>query len=119
MENDDVYVEVGLENILHGAVNELFKLDLEKVQANIHDENTDREAKREMTIKLIFVPELDTNGRVHNVRVVAKTALKLPSHKGAVGTIYAQKKAGKYISLENRFTQPDLYPPPAHLKEAK
>lgn len=65
---------VTLETLAGGAAAELWDAELRKVLENIVDENTDPEAKRELTLKVLFVPTADREGMKTLVKVESKLA---------------------------------------------
>ena len=53
MQTDEI---LNLENLGRGAVTEIFERQLQKVLKDIDDPNTDPRAKREINIKVVFIP---------------------------------------------------------------
>lgn len=65
---------VTLETLAGGGAAELWDAELRRVLENIHDENTDPEEKREITLKVVIVPTSDREGLKTKVQVTSKLA---------------------------------------------
>jgi hypothetical protein len=65
--------KIELSNFQHGAVIDLFDEELQKVLANIEDENTDPNKERSVTIKIAIKP--DKTRRTGEVKVQAYSTL--------------------------------------------
>lgn len=63
-----------LENLKGGAAIEMFDNALLEVWNNIHDPNTDAEAKREITLKVAFKPSKDRTHSPVSIKVEKKLA---------------------------------------------
>lgn len=76
-------IELDLSKLAEGAIKEKLDGELSKIFNNIHDPNTDAEAKRGLTIKLEFKP--DENRQV--VSLKSDITLKLVPVEGVVTTV--------------------------------
>ncbi|WP_423252882.1 replication terminator protein [Melissococcus plutonius] len=81
--NTERAIELPLSELANGAIQEKLDRELKKVFDNIHDPNTDAEAKRGLTIKLEFKP--DENRQV--VSLKSDITLKLTPTEGVVTTV--------------------------------
>lgn len=101
--HDDFRV-VTLENLAGGALKERFDAALEKVMANIYDENTQANAIREIQLSVKMKPSDDR--KVVQYVVSAKTKLVEPfAHPG---TAYLTRRGGKSVIVEQSMSQTDL-----------
>lgn len=105
--------DMTLANLGGGAAEELFAAELSAVLANIDDPNTDAEAKRTITLTVVFEPE--GNRREAKVRIGCKSRLAatLP-HALTVGIGMDQGKlvARPHLSQELLFPNPTGQPAP-------
>ena len=57
----DTAHSITLSNIIEGAVDEAFQVELQKVAANIRDPNTEQTAKRKLSVTFVFAPREQRN----------------------------------------------------------
>lgn len=86
---------LSLETLGHGAVAELFEVELERVLENILDPNTPAEKKREITLKFTIAPNKDRN----QGKVGVAAGSKLAACHGASSEIYFGRKNGKVTGV--------------------
>lgn len=100
MKNEE---KLSLVNLKSGAAVELFDLALQKVLDNIADINTKSDAKREITLKVIFKPTYDREGGKVEIECAAKLA-SAPS----VGSIlyFGKDETGRGVAVEHNPKQP-------------
>ena len=99
---------VTLESLGHGALGELFALELAKVLANIEDPNTDSEAKRAITVLVTVKPNKDRDALAVNVRVGSKLA-----PVASIETrLFMGRRNGKLLAVEDDARQPKLFDEP-------
>jgi hypothetical protein len=96
---------VTLTSIANGAAMELFDHELKRVIENIMDPNTDAEAKRAITIKIVIAPDDNRNIGFASVEVSSK----LSGVKPVSSTMYFGKKDGELVAVQNNFTQPGIF----------
>jgi hypothetical protein len=87
--------ELTLETVAGGVAPPLWRLELEKVLANIDDPNTDPDAVREITMVVKFKPRAGTDEVATSLQVTSKLA----SRKPVAGTIYMGMRDGKPVAV--------------------
>lgn len=95
---------IGLSTIAEGAVEEVWQAEVERVLANIDDQNTDWKAKRTITLVFEFVP--DEERRIAALGIRASS--KLAGIKGRATLVYLGRQGGKLIAVEAAH-QEDLF----------
>ena len=78
---------VNLGSIAHGALMELFELEIAKIASNIDDKNTKATAKRKVTFELIFAPDADRRA----IDVTTRAILKLAGITDHASRVYLGK----------------------------
>jgi hypothetical protein len=103
---DEIILRTDLSNLARGAVVEQFTAELKRVMANIEDERTDAEARREIAIVVKFKPHETRLA----VAVSAAFKTKLAPPKDLEATIFvAHDTSGSPVALNNNPHQPDLF----------
>jgi hypothetical protein len=87
---------VSLTNLNQGAAIEMFDAELKKVVENIADLNTTAKVKREITLKVVFVPNDERTQGLVGITV----ASKLAGHRGTSTTVWFGKKSGERLAVE-------------------
>jgi len=106
MANPENFELTDLKNLARGALVEHFGDELKKVMANIEDERTDAEARREIAIIIKFKPQ---KTRV-TVTVAATIKTKLAAPKDLQASIFMVRNgSGEAIAINNNPEQPDLF----------
>jgi hypothetical protein len=82
---------INLDNIADGVAKELFAHELEKISANIFDQNTSATAKRTITLKFTFTPDEERE----EVKVVVDATSKVSAVKPYAKTAWLGKNNGK------------------------
>ena len=80
---------VNLGSIAHGALLEIFNLQIPKIAANIADTNTKATKERRITLELIFKPGLDRKA----IEVTTRSSVKLASIADHASRVYLGKDA--------------------------
>lgn len=96
---------VSLEALGGGAVGELFNRELKAVLDNMADLNAECKVKREITIKVSFVPTEQRDA----CAVEMKVASKLASVKPAITQLLLGQEGAKQVAYEQRLVQPALF----------
>jgi len=96
--------------IARGAAIELFNLEIAKVAANIWDKNTPAEAKREVTLKFSFKPDLER--RAIEVTTTATSKLA-PINKHSSRAFVGRDDTGRAYILDSDPRQEMLFEPQA------
>jgi hypothetical protein len=78
---------VNLGSSAHGALMELFNLEIAKIAANIADSNTKATAKRKVTFELVFQPDADRKA----IDVTTRASVKLAGIADHSSRIYLGK----------------------------
>jgi hypothetical protein len=86
-----------LDTIAGGAVAEAFELEFEKVMRNIVDPNTDSQAKREITVRIVFKPV--GNDR-EEVLVGSQVTSKLAPNRPTLTTMFVENSRGVVAATE-------------------
>lgn len=92
-----------LSTLAKGALEELFQRAHQELLANIQDVNTPADAKRSITIKLVY--EADESRQL--VDLAFAVSPSLASARGAKTVLHTsdRKKDGKFQAFEGRLTQ--------------
>ncbi len=94
--------EISLQSLCEGAAGELFDLELQKLNDNIADPNTDPKIIREVVLKVRFRPDENRERAAMEVGVT----LKLAPRKGHGALAWFGKdNAGRQIAVENNPNQ--------------
>jgi hypothetical protein len=88
---------VSLTSLNQGAAIEMFDTEIKKVVENIADLNTPAKAKREITLKVTFLP--DEERKQGAVAIVV--TCKLPGHRGSSTTVWFGRKNGERFAVES------------------
>lgn len=100
-------MDITLENLGCGALEEKFRQALEEVIKNTCDPNTDATVKRKLTIELVFTPDKNDRGRCElDTKVVTKLGQTKPLV--SVVTMGFDQDTGEIAAYENIARQPDL-----------
>jgi len=98
---------VSLDNIASGGAIERFNDAFEEVIANIHDPNVNPDFTREITLRVMFKPDKNEDGKIMcGIQVNKK--LSQPKPLGAI--IYSGKEKGKWVAKEQHINQSNLFP---------
>lgn len=89
-------VELTLANIGHGDLMAAATVELRKIGADISDPNTKNDAKRKLSIEIVFEP--DATGQFSKISYTVKAHLATPEAGKAVASI-AMAPEGKAISF--------------------
>lgn len=89
-------VEMQLGTLCDGAVANQFQAALDEVARNMRDPNFDADAKREITIKVVFAPD----SAMKHVAVSGHVAVKMPGRAAAYTLAYPQTKPGQFGFIE-------------------
>ena len=106
---EENYEEVSLSNILNGALEEKFKLEVQKVMSNIADPNVKRGSVRTIAIKLKIKPEYDSNGKLLYHRTIANVTSDVPGYEGVEGALHSYKQKGEYKLVQEKSTPGELF----------
>ncbi len=87
---------VSISNLGDGALAELFDRELARVLENISDVNTESTAKREITLKVNFQPDVDRE--TSQVSIVATA--KLAGSVGVSTRVYIGTRGGEKVAVE-------------------
>lgn len=87
--------EVTLETLKGGAAPELWQMEFERVLENIQDPQTDPEAKRKITLEVVFSPNETREDMIAEIKV--KSKLAPPKPEGAI--VYMGRKEGRLVAL--------------------
>jgi hypothetical protein len=88
---------VTLGTLAHGAGEELFSEELQKVLKNIADPNTDAKSAREITLKVRFTPNDDrTMGDT-----IVTCASKLAPFRKVHTVVYLGRRDGAFVAVES------------------
>lgn len=110
--------ELTLESLGHGVVHEKFSYELEKVMANINDENTDPEKLRKIDLTIKFKPAADRGFIKIEVHSKAELAPDSPTEHHVFSGIDNRGKHIAVIAEANQMTFDDLKKP-LKIKEVK
>ena len=107
--NEPMAIEtpVTLATLTRGAAEERFQAELELVKQNIKNENTDADAKWEITIKVTFFPRSD---RWQCDVGVASTSKLAPIQGTSTTMFVGMTRAGRLVAVEQNPNQPSLFP---------
>jgi hypothetical protein len=94
-----------LENVADGVAKELFAHELEKVMANVMDQNTSHKAKRTITMTFEFSPDETRD----EVLVAVNSKAKLAPVKGYAKTMFTGKQDGKIALFGQDTKQIDMF----------
>jgi hypothetical protein len=92
---NEKHEELTLANLGNGGAIELFEEELKKILENILDPNTKAKAKRELTLKVTFVPNADRDSAEIEVECRAKPA----PMNSASATIFLGRRKGQAIAI--------------------
>ena len=98
-------VPLTLENLGNGGAMELFQRELKKVLENIRDPNTDAEAVRAVTLKVLIKPQESREQAALKVHVESK----LIAPRGFINTIYLGEKDGEVVAVHVDPKQGDMF----------
>ena len=101
------FTPVSLETLGHGAAQELFVDELQKVLDNILDPNVKLEAVRKVTLDLTIRPKNQDGSVVIDYELIAKS--KLVPNTGFGSRMYVSKQGGKAKAYEQKPQEP-LFP---------
>lgn len=93
-----------------GALLELFDIELARVLENIADPNTDADAARAITLKVVFVPDKTRQAMQTRMSVVSKLA---PVAR-VESTLFLGRLGGRLVAVEHdprQLTFPDFSEP--------
>lgn len=96
---------IGLDNIADGVASELFMHELDKVAANIVDQNAGATAKRSITLTFSFAPDEDRE----EVKVTVSAKTSLAPIKSYTKTSYVGKKNSKPALFSGDTKQIDMF----------
>jgi hypothetical protein len=102
-------IPIKLDTIADGALREAFDLELAKVLANIADVNTAAEAKRELVLKLQFIPRSDRT-EMETVFVCTSKLASIEAHHGRM--FMGKDKDGNFYGFNQDPRQQILFDPP-------
>jgi len=106
---EENYEEVNLSNILNGALEEKFKLEVQKVMNNIADPNVKRGGVRTIDIKLKIKPEYDSNGKLLYHRTLANVTSNIPGYEAVEGALHSYKQKGEFKLVQQKATLGELF----------
>lgn len=109
------YSRVVLANLAHGALDQHFQVELDKVVRNIGDLNTDAKTKRSITMVVEFRPSVDRDSVQTFVR--CKSTLAAPSVQETVIHLATDPATGKIAAFASDFKQAGLFEPATALAE--
>lgn len=98
------YKPVSLESINSGAVTELFDEEFKRLLANIADENTEPNASRSITIKVVVKPQKNRESANTKISVTSALAPIKPNE----GLIMFSSDGSKIQAFESDLRQPEL-----------
>lgn len=99
---------ITLISLAGGAAVERFDIELEKVLKNIADVNTEAKVKREISLKVTFVPDEEREIGVVQVAVTSR----LPGLKSVTTRVFFGRMGGKPVAVESNPKQIGLFGPP-------
>lgn len=104
-------IEITLDNIGDGALQEKFADGLEQVVRNTCDPNTDATSKRKLTVEIVFTPDKNDRSRcTMDAKVVAKLAPTKPLVSFV--TMGLDTDTGEIAAVEHVPAQGELFPKP-------
>jgi len=106
---EENYEEVTLSNILNGALEEKFKIEVQKVMENITDPNVKKGAVRTIDIKLQIKPEYDSNGKLLYHRTVGNVTSNVPGYQSIEGALHSYKQKGEHKLVQQKATPGELF----------
>lgn len=102
MSNSSIHLPLG--QLANGAIQAKLDYQLQKIFDNIHDKNTDAEAKREITIKLVFEPDknrqtvsVDSSFKMKLADIEGVSTLVITDRDVATGYIEAKELKSKVV----------------------
>ena len=104
-------LEITLDTLGRGALEEKFQDALAEVVKNTCDPNTDAVAKRKLTIELTFTPDkIDRN----RCELTTKVTAKLGATKPLISTVHMgiDTDSGEIAAVEHAPVQGELFPKP-------
>jgi hypothetical protein len=96
-----------LDNLASGAAEERFQYEMDKVLANIADRNTDPEAKRKITLEIVFAPMGDREV----IGLAVNVTSKLAGLKPVSSTAYLVERNGVPLAVARDIRQIDAFEP--------
>lgn len=104
-------LEITLDSLGRGALEEKFQDALAEVVKNTCDPNTDSVAKRKLTIELTFTPDKNDRNRCE---LTTKVTAKLGSTKPLISTVHMgiDTDSGEIAAVESVPGQGELFPKP-------
>lgn len=94
-----------LENLCEGALPELFQRELAAITENIKDPNANPDAKRELIMKVSFMPFPDRSG----AQIELKTTTKLAGTKAVTSNMFIHTSGGKHYALPKDARQQEIF----------
>lgn len=94
-------INLNLDQLAQGGVQELFDMNVKKVLENVQDLNTEPKVKRKMTITIDFIP--DETRRV--ILLDSNVKVSLAPVRGVVSTVLAGKNAQGEIEANELLSQ--------------
>lgn len=104
-------IEITLDSIGNGALQEKFVDAMDQVVRNTCDPNTDATSKRKLTVEIVFTPDKNDRNRCSmDTKVIAKLAPTKPLV--SLVTMGLDTDTGEIAAVEHTMAQGELFPQP-------